>query len=203
LVETYCSKFEETVLRLEPRARSLLDVGCRGAILRPFLPHNIAYTGTDLIAGPNVNMVCNLERGIPLRSASVDAVVALDVLEHIDNIWLAFSEMVRVARRQVIVVLPNMYHFRERMRFLRGQQRDKYLLRPEPINDRHRWVPSYDSAHRFCANQAARHGLTVTESITLDEQPNWPRQIFSRVLPLNVMAVASFHVFTKPNRQSI
>ena len=198
MVEIYRSKFEEAVRRLEPGTGSLLDIGCRDGILQTFLPKGIAYTGVDLSPGPNVTRVCNVEQGIPFPDASVDAVVALDVLEHIDNIWFAFGEMARVARRQVMVVLPNIYHFRERMRFLRGREGGKYILSPEPIQDRHRWLTSYRTAHAFCAHQAALHGLSVTESIMVDERQNTPREILAQVLPLNLMAVASFHLFTRP-----
>jgi len=197
VIEIYHSKFEEVSRRLEPGARSLLDIGCRNGILRKYLPEEMSYTGVDLSPGPNVTQVCNVEHGIPFADASFDAVVALDVLEHIDNIWFAFDEMVRVARRQVMVVLPNSYHFRERTRFLRGREGGKYVLSPDPIHDRHRWLPSYRSAHAFCARQAVRHGLRGSESIMVDERRNIVRELLVRVLPLNLMAVALFQVFEK------
>jgi SAM-dependent methyltransferase len=200
VVEIYHSKFEEVSRRLKPGARSLLDIGCRDGILRKYLPEEMSYTGVDLTPGPNVTQVCNVERGIPFADASFDAVVALDVLEHIDNIWFAFDEMVRVARRQVMVVLPNSYHFRERTRFLRGREGGKYVLSPDPIHDRHRWLPSYRSAHAFCAHQALRHGLRGSESIMVDERRNILREVLVRVLPLNLMAVALFQVFEKAEK---
>ena len=146
--------------------------------------------------------ICNLEQGIPFADVSFDAVVALDVLEHVDNIWFAFDEMVRVARRQVMVVLPNFYHFRERLRFLRGREAGKYVLSPAPIQDRHRWLLSYRTAHSFCAHQAIRHGLSRSESIMVDERRNILRELLVRVLPLNLMAVALFEVFVKPAPQA-
>jgi len=198
MIEIYRSKFEEVARRLEAGAGSLLDVGCRDGILRTFLPPNIAYSGVDLSPGPNVTKVCNVEQGIPFPDASFDAVVALDVLEHIDNIWFAFDEMARVARRQVMIVLPNTYHFRERMRFIRGREGGKYMLSPEPIQDRHRWVTSYRTANAFAAHQAVRHGLSVKESVMVDEGRNLLREALAHVLPMNLMAVASFYVFAKP-----
>jgi SAM-dependent methyltransferase len=198
MVELYLSKFEEVARRLTSDARSVLDVGCRDGILKKYLPREVSYAGVDLSPGPNVTRVCNLEQGIPFADASFDAVVALDVLEHVDNIWFAFDEVVRVARRQVMVVLPNSYHFRERLRFLRGREAGKYVLSPDPIRDRHRWLLSYRSARSFCAHQALRHGLTRSESIMVDERRNILRELLVRVLPLNLMAVASFQVFAKP-----
>ena len=202
MVELYLSKFEEVARRLAPDARSVLDIGCRDGILRKYLPQKMSYAGVDLSPGPNVTRVCNLEQGIPFADASFDAVVALDVLEHVDNVWFAFDEMVRVARQQVMVVLPNSYHFRERLRFLRGREAGKYVLSPAPIQDRHRWLLSYQSAHSFCAHQAFRHGLTRSESIMVDERRNILRELLVRVLPLNLMAVALFEVFVKPAPQA-
>ena len=199
MVDLYRSKFEEVARRLAPDARSVLDIGCRDGILRRFLPQEVSYAGVDLCPGPNVTRVCNVEQGIPFADASFDTVVALDVLEHIDNVWFAFDEMVRVARRQLMAVLPNSYHFRERLRFLRGREGGKYVLSPDPILDRHRWLPSYRSARSFFAHQAFRHGLTGSESIMVDERRNIPRELLVRVLPLNFMAVALFQVFTKPS----
>ena len=202
MVELYLSKFEEVARRLAPDARSVLDIGCRDGILRKYLPREVSYAGVDLSPGPNVTRVCNLEQGIPFADSSFDAVVALDVLEHVDNVWFAFDEMVRVARRQVMVVLPNSYHFRERLRFLRGREAGKYVLSPAPIQDRHRWLLSYQSAHSFFAHQAFRHGLTRSESIMVDERRNILRELLVGILPLNLMAVALFQVFAKPAPQA-
>jgi SAM-dependent methyltransferase len=198
MVDLYVSKFEEVARRIAPDARSVLDIGCRDGILGKYLPREVSYAGVDLSPGPNVTRVCDLEKGIPFADASFDVVTALDVLEHVDNIWFAFDEMVRVARRQVMVVLPNSYHFRERLRFLRGREAGKYVLGPDPIQDRHRWLLSYRSAHSFCAHGALRHGLTRSESIMVDERRNIFRELLVRVLPLNLMAVALFQVFAKP-----
>jgi len=197
MIELYRSKFEEVARRLAPDARSVLDIGCRDGILRKYLPGDMCYTGLDLSPGPNVTKVFNVEQGLPFADASFDAVVALDVLEHIDNVWFAFDEMVRVARGQVILVLPNSYHFRERLRFLRGREGGKYVFAPDPIQDRHRWLLSYRSARAFCAHQAKRLGLERSESIMVDERRNILRELLVRVLSLNLMAVASFQVFAK------
>lgn len=150
---------------LRPDVVTLLDVGCRDAILKRHLRPHIKYTGLDIIPGPNVDRVGNIEEGLPFADGEFDAVTALDLLEHTNNIWFAFDELVRVSRRQVIVLLPNVYHWLSRVRFLRGREMDKYLLPVEPIVDRHRWLPSYESARQFCAERAKLHGMTAKEHI--------------------------------------
>ena len=201
-MKLYCSKFEEVARRLEPACRNLLDVGCRDGRLRRHLPSAVDYVGIDLTPSPAVSRVCNIEEGIPFQDAAFDTVVALDVLEHTDNIWYAFSELVRVARRQVMVVLPNTYHWRARLRFLRGREADKYKLTPEPIEDRHRWLPSYCTALAFAQRQAEKFNLGLDISIMLDERPNLGRALAARVFSLNLMCANVFFDFLKVPRPS-
>jgi len=191
------SKFEEVASHLMPKSRTLLDVGCRDGKLRGHLPTTVKYTGIDLTPGPCVAQVCDIEQGIPFPDNSFDAVVALDVLEHTDNIWFAFRELVRVARSQIMVVLPNSYHWKDRLRFLRGKERDKYKLKPRAIKDRHRWLTSYAAAHAFANHMAEELGLSLTEAIMVDDHPNWIRELLARVFPNNLMSVAVFFLFGK------
>jgi SAM-dependent methyltransferase len=191
------SKFEEVAFSLSPETQTLLDVGCRDGRLKSHLPSGVEYTGIDLTPGPQVTRICDIEHGIPYSDDSFDAVVALDVLEHTDNIWFAFRELVRVARNQIMVVLPNSYHWKERLRFLRGKERDKHKLEPQVIRDRHRWLTSYAAAHTFANHMAADLGLSLTESIMVDDQPNRVRELLARVLPNNLMSVATFFLFLK------
>lgn len=160
-----CDKYLLTNLALRPEVRSVLDVGCRDVILKRHLRSDIAYTGIDLIPGPGVDHVGNAEEGLPFADRAFDAVVALDLLEHADNIWLVFDELLRVASRQVVVLLPNAYHWQLRLKYLRGKEMDKYILPSEPILDRHRWLLSYQSIRRFCFTRAEAAGWSVSEQI--------------------------------------
>jgi hypothetical protein len=191
------SKFEEVALLLSPATETLLDVGCRDGRLKGYLSTKVKYTGIDLTPGPCVARICDIEQGIPFPDYSFDAVVALDVLEHTENIWFAFRELVRVARSQIMVVLPNSYHWKERLRFLRGRERDKHKLEPQTIKDRHRWLTSYAAAHAFAKRMAEDLGLILTESIMLDERPNWVRELLARVFSKNLMSVAVCFLFVK------
>jgi len=195
----YRSKFQEVARLLAPGTKTLLDVGCRAGKLQGYLPATIRYTGIDLVPGPNVTTVCNIEQGIPYPDASFDTVVALDILEHTDNIWFAFDELARVARHQIMVVLPNSYHWKQRLRFLRGKEGDKHRLPPEPIQDRHRWLPSYVTAHNFAVHMARKHKLSMSESIMVDDHRNPLRELAARFFPVNHMSVAVCFLFQKPN----
>jgi len=194
----YRSKFEEVVQRLDPETKTLLDVGCRDGRLKNYLPGTIQYSGIDLSPGPFVSKVCNIELGIPYPDNAFDTVVALDILEHTDNIWFSFSELVRVSRRQIMVVLPNCYHWKNRLRYLRGKEVDKYKLSPEPILDRHRWLISYTTAYAFATHMAYHSGLAMTmASMMVDDRPNPLRELAARVLSPNLMCVNVFLLFEK------
>jgi ubiquinone/menaquinone biosynthesis C-methylase UbiE len=93
---------------------SVLDVGCGTGIYVDFLAraghdaHGVDYTE------PLIRFAQERHLGrftvadayaLPFPDASIDTVMALDLLEHVDDIRV-LKEMKRVARRRVIVVVP-------------------------------------------------------------------------------------------------
>jgi len=183
---------------LRPEVATLLDVGCRDAILKRYLRPDIRYSGVDIIPGPGVDHIANIEEGLPFADRAFDAVVALDLLEHTNNIWFAFDELVRVSRRQVVIVLPNMYHWQSRIRFLLGREMGKYVLPVDPIMDRHRWLPSYIGARHFCLERAKMHGMSVTEHVLFGGRRTAPVDWILAKLSNNLAAWAVMHVLERP-----
>ena len=141
----------------------VLDVGCRSKILQSVLANgSVRYHGLDLYAPADV--IGNIEQGLPFMDALFDTVVALDILEHTDNIYRAFAELCRVSHHYVLIVLPNAYEVTSRIRFMCGQPLSgKYGLPPEPPLDRHRWLFSWNEAKRFIQVLGPKHGLTILE----------------------------------------
>ena len=182
---------------LSPHTTNLLDVGCRDGLLRRSLNAGIAYTGVDLVGGENVSKVCNVEEGLPYEGGSFDAVVALDILEHTENIWNVFGELVRIAKSQVIVVFPNMYHWKHRLSYLAGKEMDKYRLTQEPILDRHRWVTSYQSSRLFCEAMMQKHDLRMKEFVLGGGRRTFLVDLVMSKLSKNLGAWASLFVFEK------
>ena len=134
---------------------SLIDLGCRTMDLKPLLLNCRSYLGTDFVPGKHI-IECNLEKGLPdFNSNSHDVVVALDVLEHLENCHFLLSEMIRVARKTVYVSLPNLYYtsFRYNV-MMNGKLSGKYSFPIDPILDRHRWILSYNEAVRFIDHNA-------------------------------------------------
>ena len=153
-------------------AGKVLDVGCRGGELRDALPNESrAYVGVDLY--PPASVIANLGAGLPFANQATDTVVALDVLEHTDDIHKSFSELCRVARNHVLIVLPNMYELRWRLRLLLGHPLSgKYGLPSNPPKDRHRWVFSFHEAKAFSHALANRFGFEVVDEGCLTAPPH-------------------------------
>jgi len=139
----------------------ILDVGCRSANLRRVLEdREVHYRGLDLF--PPADFIGDLGAGLPFEDMSFDTVVALDVLEHTDNIYQAFGELCRVARKYAVVTLPNAYEVKSRIKFLLGRRLSgKYGLPLEPPNDRHRWLFSLREAMDFIHARVRCHDCRV------------------------------------------
>jgi len=136
---------------------TLLDSGCRTMALKPLLKGCKEYFGTDLIPAEGV-LQCNLEEKLSFDDNAFDVVTALDVLEHLDNPHGALKELCRVAKKSVLLSLPNMYYIEFRLRFFRGRGiSGKYSFPSQPILDRHRWILSYDEALAFVVENTAGH----------------------------------------------
>lgn len=146
------NRYEMAVNLINCRYASLLDVGCRDKALKKYLPGNIKYLGIDLNDKPDEEILQhNLEMGIPLGNNSFDIVLSLDVLEHLENIHFLYNELLRIAKYEVIVALPNMYHWMFRVKYCIGMDidRTKYRIPKEKVIDRHRWLTHYYSSVEF------------------------------------------------------
>lgn len=142
---------------------SVLDVGCRSGGLGAAFKETgcaVRYRGVDL--HPPADAVCDLNEGLPFADCSQDTVVALDVLEHTDDIHSAFGELLRVARRYVAISLPNGHVVDSRIRFLSGGRiSGKYGLPSVSPKDRHRWLISFREAMAFTRAISEKSGFSV------------------------------------------
>ncbi len=127
--------------------KSLLDVGCRDCALNEYVRDMVSYSGVDLFQNERgtVEFVTDIANGLPVDDASYDVVVALDVLEHLDDVHTGIADLLRVARKTVIINLPNMAFVMQRFNFfLRGRFNTKkydLVYNPREKNrDRHRWL---------------------------------------------------------------
>ena len=63
------------------------------------------YVGRDLFAPADV--IANAEEPLPFDDCAFDTVVTADVLEQLNHPHGTFDEALRVARRGIVVLLPN------------------------------------------------------------------------------------------------
>jgi cephalosporin hydroxylase len=94
---------------LDPQAKlNILDIGSYdvNGSYKPLLQQpNWHYTGVDLTAGPNVDLVLASPYRLPLPDASVDLIVSGQAFEHIEFFWLTWMEMVRVLKPNGMIFL--------------------------------------------------------------------------------------------------
>jgi SAM-dependent methyltransferase len=143
------------IARLGLARPRVLDAGCRDGGLARALPA-ASVVGIDRTGRPDA--VAELPR-LPFADRAFDAVAALDVLEHCDDLRGAFAECWRVADRLLLASLPNMAHPSFRLRFaLRGRLSGKYDLGDAAQGDRHRWLTPLDQGDALMADLARAHG---------------------------------------------
>jgi SAM-dependent methyltransferase len=142
----------------------VLDAGCRSGLLKTALEghrgFDVRYTGVDLQLPAQV--VADLNQTFPFVDRAFDIAVALDVLEHTDDLHAAFDELCRVTKKYVVLTLPNGYELKGRLKFLFGLPLSgKYGLPIEATGDRHRWLFSFTEAREFVRVRGARHGFSI------------------------------------------
>jgi len=137
-VEFICQVFSEYI----KESKSILDVGgwmgyLRDCIIR--VNPNVEHVNLDIAGKPTI--IYDLEIGsLPFRDNVFDLVVSTDVLEHIDALHMLMDDIVRVARKYMIISLPNMFSIGLRIRILLGKDNLKYYVLPkEKPLDRHKW----------------------------------------------------------------
>ncbi len=68
------------------------------------------YIGSDLQRGPGVDCVLDLER-LGLRTEAVGTAIALDTLEHVEQVWIALEELHRVLKPGGLLLLTSVMYF--------------------------------------------------------------------------------------------
>ena len=102
----------ETLPILEPiyEFGSLQVPGQEGfANLRPIFPGR-EYVGCDMREGPGVDKILNLH-DIDLPSETVGTVLILDTLEHVEFVRRAMEEVLRILKRDGIIVISSVMKF--------------------------------------------------------------------------------------------
>jgi SAM-dependent methyltransferase len=143
------------------RGKRVLDLGCRsGALTQHFLDGN-SVVGLDVDAAAlekaatlGIEPVqADVEQPLPFEDGSFDAVVAGELLEHLQFPDALVSEIQRVLRPGGVVAgsVPNAFRVQSRLRFLRGHS------------------PEDDPTHlRMFSPNAMRELLAAFEAVRID-----------------------------------
>lgn len=179
---------------------TLLDVGARDRVLAKLLdPEALKYSSADLGSGHDYQL--DLESKLDLPSMAFDVVVALDVLEHVENTHQAFHELARLTRRTLVIALPNMATLPRRLSFLfrANLGTDKYSLLESHQGDRHRWLTIYHEINNFVLSNARAAGLKPTCLIEqLERGRVLPRLAMAGLLPQGIMTERCIYILTRP-----
>lgn len=181
---------------------NLLDVGCRGCELKPYVAEYVDYNGVDLFQNNegSVTYVQDVSKGIPVANESYDYVVALDLLEHLDNMEAGLLELCRISKNSILIMLPNNAHFLLRLRFaLTGRISEKYRVSYNAGKDRHRWFTTQVDCDKFVSDFAAANKLTLSTMCFVDSKK---KELFGRFCKLiglkrNLWAWATFYELKK------
>jgi SAM-dependent methyltransferase len=150
-------------------AGNIIDVGCDKAFLRQLLPQ-LNYVGVDVAGNPDIKLNLEYVNNLPFDDAVFDCVVCSDVLEHLDNLYHIFAELVRVTKRYIILSLPNNW-VNARRPIERGKGSfGHYGLPVHPPQDRHKWFFGFSEAMSFIRGQETKYPISIIE-IHATEKP--------------------------------
>ena len=144
--------------------QSILDVGADRCYLKKHVSSPSSYYGVG--RGGNCDQILDLETGVlPFKDDSYDCVVCLEVLEHLEALHAVFDECCRVAKRHVIISLPNAWSDIYLILRGAGYRPDLplkfYGLPVQRPKDRHRWFFSLKEAKKFIRGRAELNGMQV------------------------------------------
>ena len=102
---------EEILANLQ--GKKVLEVGCGRGYLAGKLAARNKVTGVDIIVGdktrekyPEVTFVEAAIEKLPFKDNSFDVVVTTHTLEHVQNLPAALAELRRVAKKELVIVVP-------------------------------------------------------------------------------------------------
>ncbi|WP_339316359.1 methyltransferase domain-containing protein [Paenibacillus sp. FSL R10-2734] len=75
-----------------------IDIGCGSS-------KEAGYLGIDHIAGPDVDIVCDINQGIPLPDNTAEFVMASRVLPYMDDLFAVMSEIHRICIHKAVVCI--------------------------------------------------------------------------------------------------
>jgi 2-polyprenyl-3-methyl-5-hydroxy-6-metoxy-1,4-benzoquinol methylase len=160
---------------------TVLDVGCDQAVLRTIVEES-RYAGVGMTEEANIKVNLDQEK-LPFENASWDTVLCLDTLEHLDHLHRMCDEVFRVAKRNVIISLPNCWVAARRSLAKGSGSIWQYGLTAVPPPDRHKWFFNTEEACAFFEAQTKRdeRSIKLIELVALENRRPLINRIWRRV----------------------
>ncbi len=164
---------------------TVLDVGCDQAVLRRMLQPD-SYTGVGTSEEADVKIDLEREGRLPFEDTSWDTVLCLDTLEHLNNLHDFCSELFRVARKYVIISLPNCWSQARRSIGKGSGAIWQYGLPLAKPIDRHKWFFNTEEACAFLigipSGMQDRNGkVRIAELVLLENKRPLINRIWRRI----------------------
>jgi SAM-dependent methyltransferase len=177
----------ESVLRSLPPARQVLNAGAgRGGMSLLLHRRGMEVTSIDLhpahFAAPG--MTCqeqDLLQPLKFGDGSFDLVLAVEVLEHLENPWHFFREAIRVLRvgGHFVFTSPNVLSLPSRLSFLRTGL--LHYFRDESFRGCYHVTPIFEwSVERCCATTSARLDKVMYSRVGWPSATDVPRHYLRR-----------------------
>ena len=110
---------------------------------------------------------------LPFSNKQFDTVLCLDTLEHITDFHTAFADLLRIAKSNVVISLPNCWRRTPKDILTASSTRESYGLPVEKPFDRHRWYMSTEDIEDFMFYNAKKNGFVVSGLIYHTPTPLW------------------------------
>lgn len=158
-----------------PGITSVLDIGCGDGVVGTLLPESWRYRGIDLSnaaiyeQNPNDTRILYSSpdqlTAILANSEPADAVLMLDVLEHTRGFSDLFELALPLARRSILVSLPNELFLLDRLRLLAGKEHPAHSLDliNLPEGFKHQYLINIAKARALLSSTARKHGFVLAE----------------------------------------
>lgn len=138
-------KFMNSILKeMVPKGvESVLDIGsgCRVSKAQYIESSFKKYIGLD-INNADINQDLNINQKIDLPNKSIDMIIISNIIEHLINPMPIVSECKRIAKKYILIGLPNEYPLDKRIQILFGNWED--------------WIYLYGHKHMFSIESTER-----------------------------------------------
>jgi 2-polyprenyl-3-methyl-5-hydroxy-6-metoxy-1,4-benzoquinol methylase len=165
---------QKILLRL-PGVGSVVDIGCGDGVVGTLLPESCGYRGIDL-SNASIYKQNSSDKRISYSQPEqleqvlssterADAVLLLDVLEHTRKFTELFEQAIPLARRYLIVSLPNELFALDRLRMLTGKEHSAHSLDliHMPEGFKHQHVINIEKARNILSTIGSQYSLSLAE----------------------------------------